>query len=285
MRTQTVLRSVLVLGLFAIAAHNAAAAATKKAPVSFAGIWTRNAPFTDPFRTVDAALYTPSYAAKNREALQAVKSGRFDIGASCMPSGVVRSGEVGPFEIVDAPDGRIIMIYEFMTQIRRVYMSGDWPEVVDPTVNGRSMGHWEGKTLVVETRGMSELTFLDRNAAPHSENMRVIERISLLNPDLMRFEVAVEDSDALTAPWKYTTDFKRMPPGAELIDYECNENPRNPINADGSVGFQVQQTVAARCSTRDMVFAIACMTPRNCAAAGQRQISLPDVKSHSSGAP
>jgi hypothetical protein len=158
-----------------------------------------------------------------------------------MPPGVVRAGEVGPFEIIHAPKGRITILYEFMTQVRRLYLHSHWPEVVDPAVNGRSLAHWEGSTLVVETRGMSELTFLDRNAAPHSDKLRVTERISLVNPNLLRFDVTVEDSDALTAPWKYSTDFKRMP-NAELIDYECNENPRNPLNADGSVGFQVLQT-------------------------------------------
>jgi hypothetical protein len=238
------LANVDALGASAASAASAAAAAavptTVKRP-SFAGVWQRNAPFTAGFRSFDQALYKPAYAARFAATSKLVAEGKLDLGASCSPPGMVRTGELGLFEILAAPAGRITILYEFMTQVRRIHLGGKHPEHVDPTVNGHSVAHWEGNTLVVDSVGISEFSFLDRNAAPHSEQLHVIERISLVNANLMNIGYTLEDPEALIRPAKYVVLFKRVADG-ELIDYECDENPRNPINADGSVGFTLQQT-------------------------------------------
>lgn len=204
---------------------------------SFAGVWDKNGSSANGFRMMDASLYVPKYAEMYKKSVEAVEAGTLDLGANCSPPGPVRSGELGQFEVLNAPEGRITILYEFMTQIRRFYIDGKFPEHVDPSVNGYSVARWEGKTLVVETRGIGDFSYLDRNAAPHSDRLRLIERFSLLNPDLMSIAQTIEDPIALTRPWQSTLLFKRVPNG-ELIDYECSENPRNPINPDGTVGYQ-----------------------------------------------
>jgi hypothetical protein len=68
--------------------------------------------------------------------------------------------------------------------------------------------------------------------------------------DRMKIEWTVIDEEALNQPWVSSTVYRRVPDG-ELIDYECNENPRNPINADGSVGFEFQQTVSGAANANE----------------------------------
>lgn len=215
--------------------------AEAKSPPSFAGVWKKNTPFTDPFRMVDASLYKPEYAKAYAASKKAVEEGSLDLGAACSPPGMVRTWEVGQFEVLDAPKGRITILYEFMSQVRRINIGREHPTPLDPSVNGDSVAHWEGNTLVVDTKGISEFSFLDRNAAPHSDQLQVTERFSLVNPNLLKVDTTVADATALSKPWQFSTSFDRVPDG-ELIDYECTENPRNPINADGSVGFQFEAT-------------------------------------------
>jgi hypothetical protein len=227
--------------LLGMGSAQAATEAKVQTRPSFAGIWNRNTPITQGFGSVDVSAYKPEYASRYQTTVNAVSAGKLDLGAQCLPTGAVRAGELGLFEILYAPTGRLTLLYEFMTQVRRIYLDGQFPDPVDPTVNGYSVAHWQGNTLVVETRGISEFSYLDRNAAPHSEQLRMTEKISLLNPDLMQVEVTLEDAEAFVKPMRYTKQFERLKDG-ELIDYECNENPRNPLNADGSVGFELQQT-------------------------------------------
>ncbi|MGC3980512.1 MAG: hypothetical protein QM808_04550 [Steroidobacteraceae bacterium] len=205
------------------------------------GVWTRDAPFTVPSRAMNAELYRPDYKKRYQVSSAAVANGTLDLGANCQPTGPIRAGEIGQFEIFNAPNNRIIIIYEFMSQVRRLLLNGKQPDYIDPTVNGLSLAHWEGSTLVVDTQGISEFVYLDRSAGPHSDKLHVTERISLVNKDLLRVDSKVEDADALLQPWTFSTNYRRVPNG-ELIDYECTENPRNPINADGSVGFEFQKT-------------------------------------------
>ena len=147
---------------------------------------------------------------------------------------------VGQFEILDAPAGRIPILHEYQTQQRRIYLNVMQPAFLNPMPNGYSTGRWQGNTLVVETAGISKYVYLDENAGQHSEQLKVIERFRLLTPKVLEIDTTVEDPVALTAPWKYSRVYDRTTD--ELIEYECNENPRNPVNADGSLGYTFKTT-------------------------------------------
>ena len=98
-----------------------------------------------------------------------------------MPDGIPRIlGNPYPFLIVPAR-GHIVMTYELNHVIRIIIMdqtqvSAEELEIA-PYYSGHSVGHWEGDTLVVETAGYNDQTFLDATGAPHSDQMTTVERI------------------------------------------------------------------------------------------------------------
>jgi len=85
----------------------------------------------------------------------------------CIPSGGPVAGGDGPVEIIQTAD-QLTWMAEEMHAIRRFFLKGDFTPGLAPSINGESIGHFEGDTLVVETRGMQSLP----------EDVRLIERIS-----------------------------------------------------------------------------------------------------------
>src|SRR5689334_17486979 len=105
--------------------------------------------------------------------------GKDDPEARCLPPGVPRMSTTPyPWTIVQTPQ-QIVIVYEGGAHIwRKIFMDG---RTHDPKVEytwlGDSIGHWEGDTLVVETVGQNDLTWLDEGGTPHSAEMKVTERI------------------------------------------------------------------------------------------------------------
>jgi len=127
-------------------------------------------------------------------------------------------------------------IVENGSTIRRIYTDGR-PHLkgddLFPTYTGDNIGHWEGDTLVVDTIGLRDDLIIDRTGLIHSSAMHVVQRIRLVEPDILEAQMVLEDPIAFTAPWKVTKRYRRLPPGSYVFDYACAENNRNPITADG----------------------------------------------------
>src|SRR5256885_1929297 len=90
----------------------------------------------------------------------------------CVPDGIPRvMASPYPFEIIQAPPGQVTMVHELNHQIRVIAMDKPLPSFEElipyPFYNGHSVGHFEGDTLVIQTRGFNEKTFLDATGAPH----------------------------------------------------------------------------------------------------------------------
>ena len=104
------------------------------------------------------------------------------------------------------------------------------PDVQDAWL-GDSIGHWEGDTLVVDTVGQNDKTWIDEAGIPHSDALHVIEKIS--RPDLahLTIEHTVEDPKAFTRPWTFTTHPTLL--NGELIEYICQENNRDVEHLKG----------------------------------------------------
>jgi hypothetical protein len=185
------------------------------------------------------APFTPEYAAIYQEALDASARGqpKADPPAGCLPPGVPRiMASPFPFEIVQTPEITYIL-YEYMSQIRRVYMTGAAPAAMGlPTFNGRSTGKWEGATLVIETTDMNPLSVLDTTHLPTSDALKVTERLRLLAPDRLEATITLTDPKAYTEPWTVVRTYKRKQ-GEQILEYVCEENNRNPVQEDGSTGF------------------------------------------------
>jgi hypothetical protein len=185
------------------------------------------------------APFTPEFAARYQESLAASAAGRpkADPPAACLPPGVPRiMASPFPFEIVMTRDV-IYILYEYMSQIRRIHMRSTAPPGMGlPTFNGRSTGRWEGDTLVIETIELNPISVLDTTHLPHSDALRVTERLRLLGPDKLEAAITLTDPKAYTTPWTVIRTYTRKT-GEQILEYVCEQNNRNPVQPDGSTGF------------------------------------------------
>jgi len=152
---------------------------------------------------------------------------RDDPQVSCLPLGPAS----GIGEVVHTPN-LLLMLFEG-TSYRKIFLDGrDLPRNPNPDWMGYSVGHWEGDTLVIVTAGFNGRTWLDGSGHPHTEALRMTER--LLRPDFGHIEVdkTFVDSGALKEPWtlhfNYVLDADNEP-----LEYVCNENERDRIHMIG----------------------------------------------------
>ena len=159
--------------------------------------------------------------------------------SNCSPPGMPRIMQLAqyPYEFLFTP-GRVTINQEAWMQTRTVWTDGrGHPEDPDPTFMGHSIGRWEGDTLLIETVAiLGDLEFAA--GALHSPEFKVTERLSLSedNPDVLVNELHMEDPQALAEPFELTVTYRRDRE-ATLIEFQCSENDRNPVNAQGETEF------------------------------------------------
>jgi hypothetical protein len=148
-------------------------------------------------------------------------------GAHCFTRGITAAGALFPYELVQTPT-RLVMIFEDdLPSHRTVYLDGrGHPKDPNPTWMGHSIGHWEGDTLVVDSVGFNDKTWLDNQGYRHTEMLHVIERFH--RPDLghLEIEFTIEDPGAYAKPWiiKRVAD---LDPDYEIGEYVCLEGERD----------------------------------------------------------
>jgi hypothetical protein len=142
--------------------------------------------------------------------------------ARCLAFGVVRFGTM-PMEVIQTP-GQVTMNLGVLHDIRRIYMDGIGHTVgADPSFNGDSVGRWEGDTLVVETNNLRAGT-IDREGAPYSDKLTVVERIKRVSPTRLEIETTMTDPEALQEPYVIQRAYTPMPPGSRFEEYLCENN-------------------------------------------------------------
>jgi hypothetical protein len=128
-----------------------------------------------------------------------------------------------PFQILQTADNDILMAYEYASASRVINMGNLEPPPVD-TWMGQSAGRWEGDTLVVDVTGFNDQTWFDRAGNFHSEALHLVERFTLVRPDLLDYEVTIEDPKVFTRPWKIQMPlYRRQDKGAQLLEFKCVE--------------------------------------------------------------
>jgi hypothetical protein len=185
------------------------------------GVWTNvNLP-----GTAEWAIYTfspelPELTAWGKQKFDAAKPQRGprgvpvaetdDLVYRCYPPGTPRIYlHPFPMEIVQLP-GRVLMVFEYDHLVRQIYIDGrDHRTDLAPSWMGDSIGHWEGKTLVVETNNFNDRTWIDRIAVPHSESMRLVERLYLNDEGQLQVDMRVEDAVALAKPWEFSRYYRK----------------------------------------------------------------------------
>ena len=164
--------------------------------------------------------------------------------SNCTPPGmpVIMGVPQYPIEFLFTP-GRVTIHHEAWMQWRNIFIDRrTHPADLDPTFQGDSVGHWQGDTLIVETVGTKEdlgLTLQSRGSVPaHSPKLRILERIHLdpKSRDTLVDEMTLEDPEALEAPWTQRLTYKRSR-DQQLLEFECAENDRNPVDASGKTTF------------------------------------------------
>jgi hypothetical protein len=154
----------------------------------------------------------------------------------CVPDGVPRVlATPYPFEIFQLPAGQVTFLYEMNHQVRVIVMDKPLPPpqvlIVDPKYNGHSIGRWDGDTLVVESAGFNEWTFLDGSGLPHSDEMTTMERIRKAGNQLEDV-IEIHDPQMYERDWqaRFVYDERNE---VRLEDYACNDGHRDLSSVKG----------------------------------------------------
>jgi len=166
--------------------------------------------------------YQPWAAAKKKENYENWLSR--DPEVKCYLPGIPRATYMPyPFQILQTHNNDILMAYEYASASRVIKMGKTEPPPVD-TWMGQSTGRWDGETLVVDTIGFNDQTWFDRAGNFHSEALHVIERFTHKSPDVLDYEVTIEDPKVFTRPWKIQMPlYRRQDQNAQLLEFKCVE--------------------------------------------------------------
>jgi hypothetical protein len=153
--------------------------------------------------------------------------GKEDPITRCQPTGTPAIGTIPlPYKIVQTPR-LIVILYEENTVFRQIFLDGrQLPRDAEPRWMGYSVGRWEGDTLVVDTTGLNERSWLDRMGHPHSDTLHVIERFRRRDAGHLDIEVTIDDPKAYTKPITYTQR-QTLLPDEDLLEYFCAENEKD----------------------------------------------------------
>ena len=151
----------------------------------------------------------------------------YDPQGFCLPPGGPRMfGTPYPAEFLQEDD-RIVVIFEGGAHVwREIHMDGrplPKREELNPTYFGYSVGRWQGDTLVIETTGFNEKTWLNFNGTMHTDELYTVERITRPNRDTLHYEATIDDPGAYSEPWTVAWDIP-WSEGEELAEYICQEN-------------------------------------------------------------
>jgi hypothetical protein len=162
----------------------------------------------------------------------------------CLPAGPrqILSGGNGPARIIQTP-AVVVILYEDLVY-RQIFLDGRaLPKDPNPSWMGYSVGHWEGETLVVESTGFNERSWLDMGGHPHSEALRTTERYRRTTFGHMQLQVTFDDPKAYAKPWtiSYGVNFA---PDTEMLEFVCAENEKDRAHLIGRTAAEKKVTVS-----------------------------------------
>jgi hypothetical protein len=225
--------------VFAVAcillASGATYAQSAAARPNFNGVWRpyRGGRGADPKLSPPPAsplALKPEYAkaGEARRAAEAAANQRGEpiasAAVSCVPYGMPAMMSVVsyPVEITQTPK-QLTIVTEAFNEVRRVFLDKPQEKIDDvaPGYYGRSVGHWDGDTLVVDTVGIKESVRYQNT--PHSDQMRITERMHLITPDVLHDQITIEDPVVLEKPYTFTFAYRREP-DYEMVEFICDNN-------------------------------------------------------------
>ena len=181
-----------------------------------AGVWvirgSPNLPDDLPYRPEALKLWQERKANLSKD----------DPATYCLPNGVVRITSL-PYKIVQTPQLVVILSEGNTHSFRRIFLDGRAHNLdLEPNSwTGDSIGKWEGNTLVVDTIGFNDRTWLDDTGKPHSDQLHVIERYRRPDAGRLVVDYTIEDPKFLTKPYTFTRTF--VPANREIQERFCTE--------------------------------------------------------------
>jgi hypothetical protein len=169
----------------------------------------------------DEIPYKPEALAKKKENQE--KWLERDPEIKCYLPGVPRATYMPyPFQIFQSPSA-LFFAYEYAGAVRNVYLKDPGPAPIDSWM-GQSVGRYEGETLVIDTTGFNDSTWFDRAGNHHSDKLHTVERFTRTSPDVINYEVTIEDPVVFTKSWKMSMPlYRRAERNAQLLDFKCVE--------------------------------------------------------------
>jgi hypothetical protein len=162
-----------------------------------------------------------------------------DMGVLCQPFGP-RAG-AGVRKVVQTP-GLIVILNDDLTY-RQIFLDGrPLPSDPNPAWMGYSVGHWDVDTLVIESAGFNDRTWLDDTGHPHSESLQVTERLHRRDFGHLEIEKTLVDPKALTKPLVVPIKLE-LDADTEMIEYVCAENERDRQHLVGKAADELKNAV------------------------------------------
>jgi hypothetical protein len=195
------------------------------------GLWNRISPkyarnIAADLKPGDVMPWAQALVDDRRESL-----GKGYMNTICVPfgPGYVTSADTTGAEqmkIVQTPS--LILILNPDLTYRQVYMDGRALEAdPNPAWMGYSVGRWDGETLVVESNGYNDRTWLDHDGHPHTEGLRVTERYRRRDFGHMDIDVTLSDPKAYSRSWTVSVRAE-LAADTEMIEFVCSEREANP---------------------------------------------------------
>ena len=133
----------------------------------------------------------------------------------------------------------IVWIFEDHQFYRVIEMNGRPAPGADITMRlGYSRGRWDGNSLVIDVTNLNGYTWLDDSGNFYTDAAHLVERVTLIDPDTIHYQVTFEDSKAYTRPWTVAWALVReKTPGYEILEEACWEGDRDLPHAR-KAGFQ-----------------------------------------------
>lgn len=132
----------------------------------------------------------------------------------CLPVGPFRmmAADAVTIELVNTPK-TIMVLFEDVSHghLRTIHMNRAHLQQMEPLWMGDSIGRWEQNTLLVDTIGFIDRTWLNERGAPHGDALHLVERIRpLMRGDILEYRVTATDPQALTRPYSYVRYFRKL---------------------------------------------------------------------------
>jgi hypothetical protein len=155
----------------------------------------------------------------------------------CDPQGLPREDlyELRTTQIYQTPE-KIVMLYTFGRAWRVIWLDGrELPKDPEPRWYGYSVGKWvDDTTLLVESNGLDERTWIDRAGRPHSSALRVEERFHRVDHDHLELSVTINDPQFYTKPWVALDKmrFEIQPDDFDVREFICAPSEYRDYNKE-----------------------------------------------------